>query len=139
MPRALIACLGTAAFLVACAPAVPEADVTKGQIGADLKEYTVGLTSSTVKAGTVTFIARNIGSSAHDLIVLRTDLAPDKIAIDAQTQKAKEDGRAGGVEEVPPGANRNLRIDLPAGHYVVICNVPTHYQLGMRAELTVQP
>ena len=122
----------------ACAQAVPEADLSKGQIRADQKEYSIVLTSATVRPGQVTFISRNIGSIAHDLIVIKTDLAADKLAVDGPTQKAKTDGRVDGVEEIPPGQTRNLRIDLPAGHYVVICNVPTHYQLGMRTDLTVQ-
>jgi uncharacterized cupredoxin-like copper-binding protein len=134
----LVPALALAWIAAACAPAAPEADITKGQIRADLKEYTLVLTSSTVRAGQVTFIGRNVGTTAHDLIVIKTDLAADKLAVDNQTQKAKEDGKSGGVEEIPPGQNRNLRVDLPAGHYVVICNVPTHYGLGMRTELTVQ-
>jgi uncharacterized cupredoxin-like copper-binding protein len=138
MPRAAALLVALTALAAACAPAVPEADISKGQIRADMREHTIALTSNTVKAGTVTFIVRNIGTTAHDLIVLKTDAAADKLAVDQQTQKAKEDGRVGGVEEVPPGQTRNLRVDLQAGHYLVICNVPTHYQLGMRAELTVQ-
>ena len=137
MRRILLAGLLPLLVAAACAPAAPEADITKGQIRADLKEYVVGLTSATVRAGQVTFIARNIGTSAHDLIVIKTDLAADKLPVDGPTQKARTDGRVDGVEEVPPGQNRNLRIDLPAGHYLVICNVPTHYQLGMRTELNV--
>ena len=133
-----VAVTAAIALLAACAAPVPEADITKGQIRADMKEYSVGLTSTEVRAGTVTFIARNAGSVAHDLIVLKTDLAPDKIPVDTQTQKAKEDGRVGGVEEVAPGKNLNVRVELPAGAYVVICNVPTHYQLGMRTALTVK-
>lgn len=124
--------------LTACAAPVPDADITKGQIRADMREYTMGLTATEVRAGSVTFIARNTGSTAHDLIVVKADLAPDKLPIDAQTQKAKEDGKVGGVEQVAPGQSRNLRLDLAAGQYVVICNVPTHYQLGMRAALVVK-
>jgi uncharacterized cupredoxin-like copper-binding protein len=124
--------------LAACAEPVPEADITKGQIRADLKEHTIALTSSEVRAGTVTFIVRNRGGIAHDFIVLKTDLAPDKIPVDTQTQKAKEDGRVGGLQEVAPGRGGNLRVELEPGHYVLICNVPTHYQLGMRTELLVR-
>jgi len=136
--RVLSPLLPALAIAVACAAPVPEADITKGQIRADMREYSVGLTSAEVRAGTVTFIARNAGSTAHDLIVLKTDLAPDKIALDTQTQKAKEDGKVGGVDQVAPGKSQNLRVELPAGAYVVICNVPTHYQLGMRSALTVK-
>lgn len=136
--RSLVALVAALAIVVACAAPVPEADITKGQIRADMKEYVMGLTSTEVRAGTVTFIARNAGTTAHDLIVLRTDLAADKLPIDTQTQKAKEDGKIGGVDQVAPGKNQNLRLELPAGAYVVICNVPTHYQLGMRTSLTVK-
>lgn len=122
----------------ACVAAEPQVDVTKGQIRADLKDFTVTLTASEVRAGQVTFVVRNVGSSAHNFVVLRTDAAPDKLAVDPQTQKAREEGRVGGVDEpFAPGKNVNLRLDLAPGHYVVICNVATHYQLGMRAELTV--
>lgn len=131
--------LTLAALLVlACAAPIPEADITKGQIRADMREYAMGLTATEVRAGTVTFIARNAGSTAHDLVVLKTDLAPDKLPVDTQTQKAKEDGKLGAVDQVSPGKSANLRLELPAGAYVVICNVPTHYQLGMRSALTVK-
>ncbi|HEX9437580.1 MAG TPA: plastocyanin/azurin family copper-binding protein [Candidatus Limnocylindria bacterium] len=125
-------------LVAACAAPAPEADVSKGQIRADMKEFVMGLTATEVKAGTVTFIARNVGTTAHDLIVLKTDLAADKIPLDGQTGKAKEDGKVGSVNEVPTGQSRNLRLELPAGQYVVICNVPTHYQLGMHSPLTVK-
>ncbi len=136
--RSLSALVLALAVLAACAAPVAEVDISKGQIRADMKEYAMGLTSAEVRAGSVTFIASNAGSTAHDLIVIKTDLAPDKLAIDTQTQKAKEDGKVGGLEQVPPGKSQNLRLDLPAGVYVVICNVPTHYQLGMRSALTVR-
>ncbi|MBI2773306.1 MAG: copper-binding protein [Chloroflexi bacterium] len=138
MDRRLLAAMTACALLVAaCAAAAPEVDITKGQIGVDLKEHTISLTSREVRSGTVTFVSRNRGSIAHDLIVLRTDLTPDKVPLDTNTQKAKEDGRVGGVEEIAPGKNANLRLELAPGHYVLICNVPTHFQLGMRTELTV--
>lgn len=125
--------------LAACAGgAAPEVDVSKGQIRADLREYAMGLTSTTVRSGEVAFVARNVGSTPHELVVIRTDLAADKLPVDQQTQKASEQGRVDGTNEIAPGKSLNLRVQLPPGHYVVICNVPTHYQLGMRADLTVQ-
>lgn len=136
--RLLVIAVVSLTVAAACAEPVPEADITKGQIRADLKEHTITLTSSEVRAGSVTFIVRNRGGIAHDFIVIKTDLAPDKLTIDAQTQKANEDGRAGGIQELAPGRGGNLRLDLQPGHYVLICNVPTHYQLGMRTELTVK-
>lgn len=127
-----------AGLVAACAPSVPQTDISKGQIRADLREWGITLTSTTVRSGQVTIIARNVGSVAHDLIVIKTDLAADKLPLDGQTQQARTDGRVNGIEEFPASQSRNLRLELPAGHYVVMCNVPTHYQLGMRTELTVQ-
>ena len=128
----------TAFVAAGCAAAEPEVDITKGQIRADLREHTITLTSPEVRAGEVVFIVRNRGGQAHDLIVIKTDRAADALPIVGQTQKANEEGRVGGVELLAPGKSANLRLTLEPGHYVLICNVPTHYQLGMRTELTVK-
>ena len=69
---------------------------------------------------------------------IKTDLPADKLPIDSAKQEAKDDGRVAGLDSIDPGSSQNLRIQLPPGHYVVICNVPTHYQFGMRADLTVE-
>jgi uncharacterized cupredoxin-like copper-binding protein len=137
VPRSL-AILVALVLLGACAAPEPEVDITKGQIRADLREHTITLTSPEVRAGEVTFVVRNRGGSAHDFIVIKTDLAPDKLPMDGQTQKAREDGRVGGVELLGPGKSANLRVTLAPGHYVLICNVATHYELGMRTEFTVK-
>ncbi len=136
MPRLAVCAL--VALAVACSAAPPEVDITKGQVRADMREYSMGLTANEVRAGTVTFVARDVGTVQHELVVIRTDLAVDKLAIDAQKQTASEQGKVDGVGPIDPGKTMNLRVELPPGHYVVICNVPTHYQLGMRAELTVR-
>jgi uncharacterized cupredoxin-like copper-binding protein len=45
---------------------------------------------------------------------------------------------AGFVYDVQAGATRVLSLTLPAGHYVLICNLRGHYQSGMRADLVVR-
>jgi uncharacterized cupredoxin-like copper-binding protein len=137
IPRSLGIALA-AALIVSCAAAEPEVDITKGQIRADLREHNITLTSNEVRAGEVTFVVRNRGGQAHDLIVIKTDAAADALPVDQQTQKASEQGRVGGVELVNPGRSSNLKLTLAPGHYVLICNVATHYALGMRVELTVR-
>ena len=136
--RRSLALVLAVALIAACAPSVPEADASKGQIRVDMREYAMSATSTEMTAGQVTFIARNAGSNPHELIVIRADAAPDKLPLDSPAQKAKEDGKVGGVVDIGPGKSMNLRLQLPAGHYVLICNVPTHYQLGMRTELTIR-
>lgn len=137
LPRSLVLLLTVLA--VSCGGAAePDVDITKGQIRADLREHVITLTSNEVRAGEVTFVVRNRGGQAHDLILLKTDLAADAVPIDPQTQKASEEGRVGGIDLLGPGRTANLRLTLEPGHYVLICNVPTHYGLDMRTELTVR-
>lgn len=138
VPRSLAILIALLVLFSGCAAAEPEVDITKGQIRADLREHTITLTSTEVRAGEVTFVVRNRGGSAHDFIVIKTDLAADKLPLDGQTQTAREDGRVDGIELLGPGKSGNLRVTLAPGRYVLICNVPTHYELGMRTELTVK-
>jgi uncharacterized cupredoxin-like copper-binding protein len=91
----------------------------------------------TVGAGTVTFEVENTGAMPHELVVLRTDVAADKLPM-AEGGVAKEDGRVGGVEQMAPGSEpMYLTMDLEPGAYVLLCNVPGHYGLGQYAAFTV--
>ena len=40
------------------------------------------------------------------------------------------------VEDIAVGATASLPVDLAAGHYILICNIPAHYTSGMHAEFT---
>jgi uncharacterized cupredoxin-like copper-binding protein len=41
------------------------------------------------------------------------------------------------LDDLKPGKDGTLTLNLKPGHYVVFCNEPGHFQAGMRAELTV--
>ena len=104
----------------------------------DLKEYSITLNVATIKAGVVKFGIRNNGTMVHDFDLIKTDLAPDKLPIDGSAAKAKDDGLVKQMINIAAGRVTMLSADLAAGHYVIICNVAGHYQLGMRAELKVE-
>ena len=137
-----LAILGVSAVLLAsCAGQVEQlpADV---QLTVDLKDtpsYAVGVSPSTLKAGTTKIGIRNVGGMAHQFELIKTDLAPDKLPYDSAGAKAKEDGLVRQVLNIAPGRVAVVSVDLQPGHYVIICNVAGHYQLGMRAELRVEP
>ena len=138
IPRLAIALCVLVLIASSCAQAaetVP-ADV---QLTVTLKDYTVTLSSPTVKAGTVKIGVQNSGSMAHEFEIIKTDLAADKLPIDGASSKAKEDGLVKQVQSISVGKVAVVSADLAAGHYVIICNVAGHYQLGMRTDLTVQP
>jgi len=101
-----------------------------------LTDFAVTADPGTVKAGRVVFAIRNRAAMAHELTVIRTDLAPNALPIDGG--KAKEDVKVGGVANISAGVSRRLVLDLTPGRYILICNVPGHYQLGMRTQLTVE-
>src|SRR6266508_7050837 len=50
-----------------------------GGIKATLSDFKIDLGSSTAKSGEVTFKIKNDGPSVHELVVFKTDLAPDQL------------------------------------------------------------
>jgi uncharacterized cupredoxin-like copper-binding protein len=109
----------------------PKIDVT-------FKEWSIGTSAPSVAAGAVTFVVKNNGKEEHEFILLKTDLAPDKLEV--VNSKVDEDKfeSPGEVEEVAPSKTKSGSFTLKPGHYLLICNLPTHYEQGMRAEFTVK-
>jgi uncharacterized cupredoxin-like copper-binding protein len=109
-------------------------------VTADLSEFKIVLGSATGPAGAVTFSVTNKGSTVHEFVVFKTDLAPDKLPLSADGTEVDEAGAGltavDEVEDVAVGTTATLPVDLPAGHYVLICNLPAHYTSGMHAEFT---
>ena len=128
--------LGLAVTVAACSGAaeVIPADV---DVAVHMQDYKVILSVPTAKAGTVKFGIKNEGSMEHSFELIRTDLPFDKLPTTGDA-KAKEDGLIKQVKSIAVGKVSVVSADLAAGKYVVICNVAGHYQLGMRAPLTVQ-
>ncbi|HEX3087938.1 MAG TPA: sulfocyanin-like copper-binding protein [Ilumatobacteraceae bacterium] len=105
---------------------------------------------STAPAGDVTFVVKNDGTIAHELVVLQTDTASGQIPVDAAgdppapvatgANKILEDNNVGetGEPDVAKGDTRTFTIkDMKPGHYVLVCNLAAHYQMGLRADFTV--
>jgi ZIP family zinc transporter len=105
-----------------------------------MTDYSLGLTSPVAPAGRVKFEMANQSKNLHEFVVLRTDLAADSLPVREGTVD-EEDPRVstiGEVEGVKGGSKAALSLRLDAGHYVLICNLPAHYQLGMRADFDVK-
>ena len=133
LPIALL--LGLAVTIAACAPAA-ENIPTDVDVAVHMQDYKVILSVAAVKAGTVKFGIKNEGGMEHSFELIKTDLPFDKLPTTGDA-KAKEDGLVKQVKSLPVGKVSVVSADLAAGSYVVICNVAGHYQLGMRAALTV--
>jgi len=86
----------------------------------------------------VTFVVKNSGAVVHELVVLQTDVAQDKLAADpAQAGKVVETGNLGETGDVDAAQSKTFTVTLPAGHYVLMCNQAGHYAGGMHMAFTV--
>ena len=99
------------------------------------KEFTINAVPASAKPGRVTFVVKNAGKLEHELVVVKTNLAPGKLPL--KGTKASEAGRVGKIPPFKPGATKQLSLDLKAGKYVLFCNVSGHYKLGQRTGFKV--
>lgn len=122
---------------------------SQSEIEVRLTEYSVTPVVSSVPAGQVTFDARNIGGSTHELVVFKTDLEPDALPT-AADGSVDETGAGitlvGEAEDIASQTQRSFELELGAGSYVLLCNVVeevngqtvSHYQKAMHAAFTVE-
>jgi plastocyanin len=86
--------------------------------------WTLAPAHATLAAGPVTFTAYDYGQDDHNLSVDSEDRTIHYGSLDVPT----------GSTDDPPA----LTVDLPAGHYVLFCNLPGHELAGMAYTITVR-
>ncbi|MFO1174120.1 MAG: plastocyanin/azurin family copper-binding protein [Paracoccaceae bacterium] len=102
----------------------------------------VGLKVDKVKvpAGKVTFNVTNASQDVvHEMIVSPVKNPAKPLPYKSADLQIDEDaaGHLGEVSEMQPGAKGSLTLDLKPGTYILFCNVPSHYAMGMWTLLTV--
>jgi uncharacterized cupredoxin-like copper-binding protein len=106
-----------------------------------LEDFKVRQDAAVVPAGTVRFRILNQGPTTHELIVVRTDRAPDKLPLQRDGLTVNEEAPGIDLLDEAEGLDiddhKTLVLDLAAGHYVMYCNLEGHYLGGMHAALTV--
>jgi uncharacterized cupredoxin-like copper-binding protein len=106
-----------------------------------LDDFTLRRDVAVVPAGTVRFRILNEGPTTHELSVIRTDRAPDKLPLQRDGLTINEDAPGmhfiNEAEGIEIGDRRTLALRLAAGNYVLYCNMEGHYLGGMHAALTV--
>ena len=80
------------------------------------KEFKITLASTTLKAGQVTFVVKNVGTVPHDLVIAGTSDRTKLIA---------------------PGQTAMLMARLKPGRYELYCSVAGHKQAGMDEKVLV--
>jgi uncharacterized cupredoxin-like copper-binding protein len=122
----------------AAAPRATAAAPAAGQVNVALTEMKIVTDRASIAAGQVTFVVRNDGTVVHELEVLRTDLAADRIpASPADPAKADETGLRGMSGVLQPGERKTFTVALDAARYVLICDTEGHYLAGMSFAFTV--
>jgi uncharacterized cupredoxin-like copper-binding protein len=106
-------------------------------------DYSFTPSAVTTQAGKVTISAPNDGQVEHELVLLKTDQNPVGLPlngdeVDEEGLEAKGVENAGEIEEVNPGATKSGTFKLAPGKYVMICNLPGHFQRGMYGTVTVK-
>jgi uncharacterized cupredoxin-like copper-binding protein len=128
--------LALATAILGLAPLATRADET---IHVKLTDETIQLDHDTAKAGRVTFDVDNAAKNdtAHEFVVLKTDLNDADLPVRQTQVQESRFKKMGEVEDVKQGGSKRLSLKLPAGHYVLICNRPGHYKMGMHTSLVV--
>jgi uncharacterized cupredoxin-like copper-binding protein len=121
------------------ATSVPTVNPNARIVNATLTDNKIILDQATVPSGKITFLVSNAGTMTHEVVVLKTDIAADKIAPNPdEPGKMSEDGSQGESGDLVPTQKTTLTLDLVPGNYVLICNQPAHYLLGMHIAFTVK-
>ena len=123
-----------AATLVLHSPTGPE------RINVSETDYRITL-PTIMHAGHYTFTLTNNGVQPHELLVFRTDLPANALPVDTNGDVIEDSPLLHSVLDSGAGLaahkTQALSLTLQPGHYVAACNLPGHYRLGMRLDITV--
>jgi uncharacterized cupredoxin-like copper-binding protein len=116
-----------------------------GSVRGGMMRLTADATS--VAHGSVSFVATNLGSTDHELVVLslpnnqivgtrplRDDSTVDETASIGEASNTCGSGTGDGIA---PGASSWTTVTVAPGRYELVCNLPGHYAAGMYTQLTV--
>lgn len=119
------------------AASVAASTAAGGPISVELKEWAVTPESVTAKAGAITFNVKNAGTKVHEFVVVKTDLKAEALPVSGSKIDESALTPVDEIEDIAVGATPTLTVTLAAGHYVLLCNIETHFGLGMRSDFDV--
>ena len=98
------------------------------------------LTQHVIPHGKVKFIATNTSTFLeHEMLVLPVSDITKPLPYDTGSERMDEDaaGSLGEIAETEPGETGTLTVELEPGIYMLACNIPNHYAMGMWTLITV--
>jgi uncharacterized cupredoxin-like copper-binding protein len=121
-------------ILVAAACTSTSADA---EVAVSLRDDAVTLAPTQADAGTLTFAATHDGTHTHEIEVFRGDVDPGTLPVEDNVAVTDGLDLVDEIEDITPGSTANLTVELDPGTYVVMCNLPGHFEKGMHAVLTI--
>ena len=116
----------------------PTAAPKTGPVAVSLTDIAIKLDQGWTSAGPVTFSIKNVGTVAHQLVVLKTDIAQNQIPVSTTSPgTVTQPGFLGTTALINPGGSATLTLSLTSGNYVLLCNQPAHYLIGMHTAFKV--
>ena len=100
----------------------------------------IALDKQSVPAGPVEFIIKNSSADMmHEFLVAPWAVDPSSLPYNGNKDQVAEAKipYLQGQEDMKTGLKTTLRLDLVPGSYIVFCNQPGHYKMGMYARLNV--
>jgi uncharacterized cupredoxin-like copper-binding protein len=105
-------------------------------------DFHITMSQTVLPANTrITFVVHNDGHVSHELIIVKAPSTGSNLPLkpDADVNE-KTPGLTSELDtgsSLAAGETRTITADIPAGHYIAVCNLPGHYKLGMRVDLLV--
>lgn len=124
--------------------------VVSVKLGEDGSKFFVKVDKASVPAGSITFRVDNVGTMHHELVIYRTDLAPDKLPLNSDDEADLDEAAIAGEavyatpvrgdpdHRIRDGRGVDYTLDLEPGAYVLLCNIAGHYAAGQYTAFTVE-
>ena len=111
-----------------------------GGIDVTVSDYQVAPAVNSAPAGELTFNITNDATQTHEFVIFKTDLSADELPTNTDGD-VDEEGEGvehiDEVEDITSGSTSTLAVNLDAGSYVLVCNLPAHYRQGMHVGFMV--
>ena len=106
-------------------------------IATTLTDFKITTAETEAVAGRAAFDLRNDGPSEHTFYLARTDLAEDALPVVDHVVDLGALDILAKTDLLGVGADASVVAELPAGTYVLFCNLTGHYESDMHAAFTV--
>jgi uncharacterized cupredoxin-like copper-binding protein len=128
----------------AAAPTAAATEAAGGDDHADsvevtLTDFAIALSASEAHGDApIEFVVANAGAAPHNFLIVETDLAADALPVESGAVDEGQVDVVGRIAQFDANSSQTETFSLDAGSYVLICNIPGHYQLGMTIAFTVE-